>query len=292
MTISFNSFIWKHYRDAYVEEKVRTYGQKEEVAAPVTEEIVQKTHDPAVKEIFDRAFAEKLVVPIFESGDREAFSFFERRKIPRDRAKDFFYSKNYYELYNRIKELHGEKPTESNRDDKRVLWFFRDRTNFVVGAQGRSLDPRATMRYLTFKAQEDAPLIGGLERADFASRLYVTEGFIDSLFLPNSVSVQGLNANLIRKMLDLGASELVVVFDNEPANDTIKGLIEKIAEMTMVDERVSVCLLPRWLRSKGKDLNEYVMSGYDALELQTIVDENCFRGIGLKAASMQWNAKF
>ena len=108
----------------------------------------------------------------------------------------------------------------SNKDHPRLVIPFYDEDGKVFAAQGRAFG-KETPKYLTVKF-DDKPKIFGLERVDWSKRVYVVEGPIDSLFLPNALAVAG--ADFIHLPLD--KEDVTVILDNEPRSR------EKVKRMT------------------------------------------------------------
>ena len=74
--------------------------------------------------------------------------------------------------------------------DPRIVLPFYDENGKLVGVSGRAIND-SPLRYLTLRFRDDFPLIFNLNKVDRTKTIYVTEGPIDSLFLPNSIAVAG-----------------------------------------------------------------------------------------------------
>ena len=84
-----------------------------------------------------------------------------------------------------------------------VLIPYPDKTGTtLLAAAGRTLDPGAPAKYLAAKVKPENPLIFGLDRVDESQDIFVTEGMIDSMFLPNAVAVTGTNLTMAAEHLD------------------------------------------------------------------------------------------
>ena len=107
-------------------------------------------------------------------------------------------------------------------------------------------------KYYTIKVDETEEKIYGLDRIDFGRRVYVVEGPIDSLFLPNAIAVSGssFDTPTIRRLL----ANATIVMDNEPRNKEIVKQLEKYIELGY-----SVCMFPDTVTQK--DINEMILHG-------------------------------
>ena len=143
----------------------------------------------------------KFKKPVFEKrGDlksiadlnREhpAVKYINARRIPQKYHKELFFTEGFY---NWVKQ---QKPssTEVYGDQCRIIIPFIKRTEGKdrwFGFQGRSLDPRDRLRYVTVMLDENEPKIYGLNRLNEKNTVYIVEGPFDSLFLDNSVAMAG-----------------------------------------------------------------------------------------------------
>ena len=121
-------------------------------------------------------------------------------------------------------ELAGIKVTVSNKKLsisqpiklKRELKVYNE-SGELIGISGRAIND-SQLRYLTMRFVDDVPLIYNLNNVDNTKTVYVTEGPIDSLFLPNSIAVGGSDFKKIDKKFKDNA---ILVYDNEPRSTEI-----------------------------------------------------------------------
>ena len=91
-----------------------------------------------------------------------------------------------------------------------------DKRGRLTGLNGRTLTG-AKLRYLTMKfINDEDPIIYGLGDWDSYKYTYVTEGAIDSMFLPNALAVGGSDFGTIGKIIDKRNTTMLV--HNEPRN--------------------------------------------------------------------------
>jgi hypothetical protein len=97
----------------------------------------------------------------------------------------------------------------------------------------------------------------------------VTEGPIDSLFLPNAVAVG--NSNLKYVLNHLPKDKLVLIYDNEPRN---KEIVREIGDAIGVGAKVVI-----WPKSyKEKDINDMVLAGKGLDEIVDTINKFTFQG--------------
>ena len=213
--------------------------------------------------------------------DHPANAYFYARRLPTMWRKYLFYMDSFKEWVNT--KLPGKFGDDPGPDPRIVIPFYTiDRRMFA--AAGRSLDPDAKIRYLTVKFDDDHPKIFGLERVDFSRRVYVFEGQIDSLCIPNALAMAGSISN-VRKLLEWAPIEtFVLVADNEPRNPDVVKFIGQSIEMGF-----HVCMLPTDLKKWGKDVNDLVKNGGLTMrQIRDIIDSNTLTGLRAKVRFKIW----
>jgi hypothetical protein len=288
MSEDFDFFLYKRYRDEFVRNRVSTYGvkRKREVESAATTFVKCAAHQEFVTEVL----GDGTLIPAIEAP--ETLGYLTKRQVPMERVREMYHCTNFLGLWDRLEKTKGTKPMDSQpptRPDPRVVWLFRNRTDDIVGFQGRTLVRDREPRYLLAKLKEDDPFIGGLERVDLSRKIYATEGYVDSLFLDNAVSLQGMNTHQFEYLLNLGAKEIVIVLDNEPDNANLQKRVHDIAELSVREKRIAVALLPPGWRRIGKDINDYVLAGKTSEDLINTIDANTYRGATLEAARVRWS---
>ena len=84
--------------------------------------------------------------------------------------------------------------------DPRIILPFYDEDGELIGVSGRAIND-SPLRYMTMRFRDDVPLIFNLNKVDKTKTIYVTEGPIDSLFLPNSIAVAGSDFKKIQDVI-------------------------------------------------------------------------------------------
>ena len=141
--------------------------------------------------------------------------------------------------------------------------------------QGRAFGDEEP-KYITIKLDDNKRRIYGLDRLDINKTIYITEGPIDSLFLPNAIAVAGSDLeiqNLKRKA--------VYVFDNEPRSIEIVNKMKKL-----IEKNYNICIWPKSL--KYKDINDMVIAGITPVEVQSIIDNNTFSKLSAHQQLNNW----
>ena len=226
----------------------------------------------------------KFKKPVFEKrGDLKsiadlnkehpAVKYINARQIPQEYHKELFFTEGFY---NWVKQ---QKPssTEVYGDQCRIIIPFIKRTEGKdrwFGFQGRSLDPRDRLRYVTVILDENEPKIYGLNRLNEKNTVYIVEGPFDSLFLDNSVAMAGSDIDC----RSFGWSNYIWVFDNEPRNREIVNRISKA-----IDRGDKVVIWPSNIQQK--DINDMSLAGQD---VKSLVESNVYQGIEAKLKLNSW----
>ena len=182
----------------------------------------------------------------------------------------FYYCPKFKDWTNKQKKIFDNL----KQDSPRIIIPFRDKTGNLFGYQGRSLAPKAKLRYITIMLDEEQPKIFGLDRVKEDKPIYIVEGPFDSTFLENSVAMAGSDADV----RTLGWSNYIWVFDNEPRNKEIINRISKV-----IDRGDKVVIWPKNIQQK--DINDMVLSG---LDVQDVVDCNVYSGLEATLKLNDW----
>ena len=173
-------------------------------------------------------------------------------------------------------EFRNEKVTHIKDDHPRLIIPFFDMNGNITRISARSFG-NETPKYIYIKVKDDASRVYGLDTVNPNKRVYVLEGPIDSLFIPNSIAVG--SADLIVPELKQ-YKDFVLVPDNQPRNLEVCMSIKK-----MVDSGNKVCL---WDSQWGKDINDMIMNGYTIDQIKDLIDKSTVNGIAAKLKFAQW----
>jgi predicted RNA-binding Zn-ribbon protein involved in translation (DUF1610 family) len=197
-----------------------------------------------------------------------------RRKIPEKYHKELFYTK---EFGNWIRKNYDSN--YSGGDDERIIIPFYNGKKKLVAFQGRALSGNTKLRYITIKLNEKAPKIYNYDKVDTSRRIYIVEGPIDAMFLPNAIAAAGSD---VPKSLDKFNFDFVFVADREPRNPEI---VKKVS--SMIDRKYKVALLPESMR--GKDINDYILNGYTSSQIISMIDRFTFEGLQATFHLKMWH---
>ena len=159
------------------------------------------------------------------------------------------------------------------QDSDRIIIPFKDKEGNLFGYQGRSLAPKAKLRYITIMLDEEQPKIFGLDRIKETETVYVTEGPFDSMFLGNSIAMCGSDVEL--RGFDY---QFVYIYDNEPRN---KQIVERIDKT--IRQGNKVVIWPKTIQQK--DINDMVLAGHD---VQRLVECNVYSGLEATLKLNDW----
>jgi hypothetical protein len=238
-------------------------------------------------------FVEKMKKPVFmKSGPLKGLKkvsqlspenpikkFVMNRKIPNEYHAKLFSCPNFMHYVNSL--VPDKFSVEAlAKDETRLLIPFLDGDKSVHALQGRSLRGSSKVKYITIILRDDVPKLYGLDTLDSSKRIYVLEGPIDSMFIPNSVATAG--GDLVSACGSLNKPNLVIVYDNEPrSKETVKKLDKAIMQ------GYSVCIWPENL--EHKDVNDMVLAGLTSDFIQYIIDQNTYKDLAAKLALQKWS---
>jgi hypothetical protein len=249
-----------------------------------------KDSRPPEQEEYD-TFIEKMKKPVFLktgplkglkkvsqlSPDHRTKKFVDARRIPTVYHAKLFNCPNFKQFTNNL--IPGKFDSNSlYRDESRLLIPFIDADKNVHAYQGRSIGPSA-VKYITIVLDESVPKVYGLDTVNFNRKVYVFEGPIDSMFVPNSIATAG--GDLVSAIGSFDKQNLVIVYDNEPrSKETIKKLDKAILQ------GYNVCIWPENL--EHKDINDMVLAGLSSEFIKHIIDKNTHRDLAAKLALTKW----
>lgn len=222
-------------------------------------------------------FTKKINLPTINSlPDKHiAKAYILARKIPEKYHGSVYYAEDFAAFLDQCFPNHGNKIPQN---EKRIVVPFYDEKNILLGIQARALSNSA-VRYITVKSDESYRKVFGLDTIDFTKRIYVVEGPFDSMFLDNSIAL--MDALLYRAITMVGDYDYVFIYDNENRN---KEIVRNM--LKTVDLGKKICVWPKNI--KPKDINDMILSGYSASEIQAIIDANTFEGVRARLEIETW----
>jgi transcription elongation factor Elf1 len=193
--------------------------------------------------------------------------YLEERKI---KELDYFY---YCPKFKEWTNSQVDVFPNLKQDGPRIIIPLRDKDGNMFGYQGRSLAPKAKIRYITIMLDDSKTKIFGMDRVKQDEPIYVTEGPFDSMFLSNSIAMCGSDVNLSGSDY-----RLVYVFDNEPRNKQIVSKYSKV-----IDDGNRIVIWPPGI--DNKDINDMIMAGHN---VQDVVECNTYQGLEAKLKLTEW----
>lgn len=239
------------------------------------EEFVEKMKKP--KFVSDTALKNLSKISQLNA-DHPAKKYIISRKIPNFYHSQLFFAPKFAHWVNTI--VPDKFDLTKTKDGARIIIPFIDEDKKLFGFQGRALDPKDSIRYITIMLNEQ-PKVYGMNNVDRTDRIYITEGPIDSMFLRNGIAMAGGDFINDLNALGLDKDKVTIVYDNEPRNkDTIKR-IEK-----SIDHGYSVCIWPDYL--PYKDINEMILAGLDQNNIMNLIDHNTHKDLQAKLRLSFW----
>lgn len=203
-----------------------------------------------------------------------AVKYLVKRQIPRKFWYLLYFTPKFKKYTNSIKKQF------SNLDDdhpRMIIPLFTP-AGKCFAFQGRAYDDNL-QRYFTIKLDEIQEKIYGLERVDYGKKIYVVEGPLDSLFLPNCIAVSGASFDI--PTIQSIKSNVVLIIDNEPRN---KDIVKQLGKY--IKNGYSVCIFPDTM--DGKDINEMILSGNTKEDIIDVINKNTFSGIEAQLKFSEW----
>ena len=197
-----------------------------------------------------------------------AREYLEKRGI---KDLDYFYYCPKFKAW-----TNEQKKTFDNcrQDSARIIIPFRDKDGRLFGYQGRSLAPKAKMRYITIMLDEDKPKIFGQDRINYEEPVYIVEGPFDSTFIQNSVAMAGSDVD----PRTFGWSDYIWVYDNEPRN---RQIVDRISKTIGRGEKVVI-----WPNDiSEKDINDMILTGHN---VQHVIESNTYHGLEANLKFNNW----
>ena len=238
-------------------------------------------------------FAEKMKPPKFQSGtplrtlkkvsslpiDHTVKKYVMARQIPSEYHYKLFVCPKFKQWVN---EMLPDKFESLENDEQRLIIPLLDAEGNMFGFQGRSFRPNSPLRYITIILDDTKPKLFGLDTVKSTSTVYVVEGPIDSMFIPNAVASCGGDITVDLKSISEDIAKFVVVYDNEPRNvDTVRKIEKAIAH------GYRVCIWPT-SPDRKQDINDMVLAGATPQKIVDIIRNNTYSGIQATLKLQMW----
>lgn len=201
------------------------------------------------------------------------------RQIPPEQHYRLFYVEKFYEWVNAF--IPDKFDNNSLRmDGPRLVIPFLSKEGRLFAFQGRALTPVANkVKYISIVLDDSLPRVFGLDKLDTTKDIFVLEGPIDSLFVPNSIAMAGGENADVNKVAS--NDKLIMVFDNEPRSvDTIKRMEKQI------NAGRRIVIWPETIQEK--DVNDMILAGKCKEEISNIMHQNTFGGMAATVRLSEW----
>lgn len=208
--------------------------------------------------------------------DHPAYRYIKSRLIPVDLFERIYYTDTFKAYVNSVIPNKFKHP---EIDHARIVLPYFNPHGKCYGVIGRTLIADDDIKYLTIKFDDSYDMVYGLDTVNYGRRVYVVEGPIDSLFLPNCLAASGtgFDSATIQRV----KANSTIVIDNEPRNKEIVKIVE-----ALIEKGYNVCLLPETY--KFKDINAGIIGGYSSDKILNIIDSNTFYGLKAKLHFTSW----
>lgn len=260
--IDFKDFIKQYYPMAY-KDYLKSLGFKSIVKSKIQqEEELLKRINPL----------DKLDLQPLLSLDHNhiAYKYIQEREIPLKYKQQLYYTDNFQLwIHEKIDLFEKDKIPKY---DRRVVIPHYNQFNKIICVQGRDLKKYSNCRYLTIMLDESHPNIGGMENIDKTKTIYLTEGYFDHTFIPNSLCINSADVDLNVLLTIADKDKFVFVYDNEPRN---KEIVKRMKKVIANGFKVVVWPLNRY----GKDINKMILNHLPIEKIYATIKENTFSGL-------------
>ena len=210
--------------------------------------------------------------------DHPARKYFLSRKIPLRYFEEFRWCPTFKWWTNQL--IPGKFENTRFDEGRIIIPYFSQKKDFFAYS-GRSLNDSG-LRYVKIVLNSTHPNIFGLDKINVKKDVFVFEGELDSCFFDNAVGCGGQNINQLTYVAE--PDIFVIVLDNEPRSKETRGKMENA-----ILQGFRVCIWPDSI--EHKDINKMVLSGYSPAYLQTVIEQNTFRGLRAKARLVEWSKR-
>lgn len=205
------------------------------------------------------------------------------RQYLSNRKLDFQFEKLLYtdDFKTVVNCLNPESGEKLKSGESRIVIPFLDKNGELFGVQGRSLNPKNPLRYITIMRPGQRHKVYGMDSVDMTKDIYVVEGPFDSMFLDNSCAT--CDASLT-KIEDSLKGDFVYVWDNQSRNREVVSQME-----FAINSGKRLVIWPDNGDTKS-DINDLIINGMSREELNQLLVENTYDGLLLKMKFSQWRA--
>jgi len=195
-----------------------------------------------------------------------------KRQIPKQFWKSLFSSN----IYNIIKLIPKYEYLYDKFKDNNIPFLiipFFDKEKHFSYINCRSILPDNNFRYITLEINKENPKIWGIEYIDYNKLIYILEGPIDAMFLPNSLALSGIH-NILPENLNTNKKNICFIYDNDMFHN--KHIYTQITKR--INEGYLVVIYDK--NFQYKDLNDSIINNSFTLEqLYLYIQKRTFFGL-------------
>ena len=205
--------------------------------------------------------------------DHEGKMYLLNRNVPAKMLKYVFWCDNYPEL---IHNFIGEKYDKSYLIKSGIVFVLRDFDGNVTGFQIRDIHSEdKNNRFSTCAFTDEHGYF--YCKLDKSKPIFVVEGCIDSLFLPNCIAA--LTSTIWK--VSLPECDCIYFNDQEPRNSEVSKQVGKCVRKGLK----TVMLPPEYF---DKDVNDLVNDGVPVEELPELFKNNAYQGLMAEMRYATW----
>ncbi len=274
--ITLKSFVKRFYPNLYSEHYRGHKSRAKKLHRSLSDVVREENKKKRFNLFKDREQPHGCIMLEHLHANHKALKYVEQRKIPKSQWNNLYYCSNFKDLARH----YGHDSSNWIEEDRLIIPFWNQNKE-ITFLQGRSFNPQSSLRYITIKIQDEELKIWGLDKINLKKRIYVAEGPIDAMFLPNAIAMAGADVSDKRLMEILrvkDASQIAFAYDNEPKSE---GICKKMEDK--VRAGFSIVLWNSRI-VKEKDVNDMVLSGFDINKIEDMV----FNGIRAKVRLKRW----
>lgn len=274
----FGTFLKSYDGHLYREYALERYanGENRKAHANPEPELKLQFSQPVFAPRPERNFLDELMTRVSDlPAGHECRVFCEKRQIPESGMQRLYFIENIRD----IEQLNARYRDTIKSEEPRLVIPFRNKDGKLVGVTCRALRGES-LRYITIRIDEDAPLVFGLEDVDDSKPFFCVEGPIDSLFIPNSIAVGGVGF-LKMDVLGLDTSNMITVVDNQPRNPDVCKIYNKL-----ISAGHRVMIWPTY--TSAKDINDLVEQGVKIDVLPKMINDNSYSGLMAQLKFNEW----
>ena len=228
--------------------------------------------EPEKKSVYEKArlpFQKLSELP----SNHDAVKWFRGRMLPEKFLSEFY----FVDEFKKVGMLNPIAKEKAITDEPRILIPVWSEDRQLQALVCRDLYDWTDKKYMILKFY-DGSIIYGLERLDKNKPIYVVEGPLDSLFIPNCLAVIGTAFGKI-DLFDLPKRRCTVIFDNQPKEPQIVNQLKRF-----IKNGYNVVI---WKSREGQkvDINDMVKNGEDPMKE---IKERTFNGLMAELEFTKW----